>query len=98
MADVIAMCCFDPGEITREFVGFKRMYLTEFCQHGQIATRARADFQYFGVSRQGQFLAFIREYMLRNYAGVAPTHADLQRYFKRSAPSVNSISPSRWGT
>lgn len=41
--------------------------------------------------QQGQFLAFIREYMLRNYAGVAPSHADLQRYFNRSAPSVNSM-------
>jgi hypothetical protein len=29
--------------------------------------------------RQGQFLAFIREYMMRNRAGVAPSHADLMR-------------------
>ena len=41
--------------------------------------------------QQGQFLAFIREYMLRNYSGVAPTHADLQRFFNLSAPSVNSM-------
>lgn len=41
--------------------------------------------------QQGQFLAFIREYMLRNYAGVAPTHAALQRFFNLSAPSVNSM-------
>lgn len=41
--------------------------------------------------QQGQFLAFIREYMLRNYAGAAPTHAALQRFFNLSAPSVNSM-------
>jgi hypothetical protein len=41
--------------------------------------------------QQGQFLAFIREYMLLNYAGVAPTHATLQRFFNLSAPSVNSM-------
>lgn len=39
--------------------------------------------------QQGQFLGFIREYMLR--CGVAPTHADLQRFFNLSAPSVNSM-------
>ena len=43
------------------------------------------------TQQQGQFLAFIREYMLRNYAGVAPTHADLQRFFNLSPPSVNSM-------
>ncbi len=43
------------------------------------------------TARQGQFLAFIREYMLRNYAGIAPTHADFQRFFNLSAPSVNSM-------
>ena len=41
--------------------------------------------------QQGQFLAFIREYMSRNYAGVAPTHAAMQRFFNLSAPSVNSM-------
>jgi hypothetical protein len=41
--------------------------------------------------RQGQFLAFIREYMLRNHAGVAPSHADMQRFFNLSPPSVNSM-------
>jgi hypothetical protein len=41
--------------------------------------------------RQGQFLAFIREYMMRNEAGVAPTHAALQKFFKLTAPSVNSM-------
>jgi hypothetical protein len=41
--------------------------------------------------QQGQFLAFIREYILRNSAGVAPTHADLQRFFNLTAPSVNSM-------
>jgi hypothetical protein len=41
--------------------------------------------------QQGQFLAFIREYMLRNHAGVAPTHANFQRFFNLTAPSVNSM-------
>ena len=36
-------------------------------------------------------LAFIREYMMRNEAGVAPSHADLQRFFNLTAPSVNSM-------
>lgn len=41
--------------------------------------------------KQGQFLAYIQEYMLRNYAGAAPTHAALQRIFNLPAPSVNSM-------
>lgn len=41
--------------------------------------------------QQGQFLAFIREYMLRNEAGVAPTHAEFQRFFNLTPPSVNSM-------
>jgi repressor LexA len=41
--------------------------------------------------QQGQFLAFIREYIMRNAAGVAPTHANLQRFFNLTAPSVNSM-------
>lgn len=41
--------------------------------------------------RQGQFLAFIREYILRNQAGVAPSHADFQRFFNLTPPSVNSM-------
>lgn len=41
--------------------------------------------------QQGQFLAFIREYMERNEAGVAPSHADLQRFFNLTPPSVNSM-------
>ena len=41
--------------------------------------------------QQGQFLAFIHEYMMRNHAGVAPTHADFQRFFNLTAPSVNSM-------
>jgi LexA DNA binding domain len=40
--------------------------------------------------QQGQFLAFIREYLMRNEAAVAPTHADLQRFFNLIPPSVNS--------
>lgn len=41
--------------------------------------------------QQGQFLAFIREYMMRNHAGVAPTHAALQQFFNLTPPSVNSM-------
>ena len=41
--------------------------------------------------RQGQFLAFIREFMMRNEAGVAPSHAELQRFFDLTPPSVNSM-------
>jgi len=41
--------------------------------------------------QQGQFLAFIHEYMMRNEAGVAPTHAILQQFFNLTAPSVNSM-------
>lgn len=41
--------------------------------------------------QQGQFLAFIRDYMMRNVAGVAPSHADCQRFFDLTPPSVNSM-------
>jgi hypothetical protein len=41
--------------------------------------------------RQGQFLAFIAEYMMRHPAGVAPTHAEFQRFFELTPPSVNSM-------
>jgi hypothetical protein len=41
--------------------------------------------------QQGQFLAFIREYMMRNHAGVAPTHAAFQKFFNLTPPSVNSM-------
>ncbi|MFN0129917.1 MAG: PDDEXK nuclease domain-containing protein [Verrucomicrobiales bacterium] len=41
--------------------------------------------------QQGQFLAFILEYMFRNVHGVAPTHAALQRFFNLTPPSVNSM-------
>lgn len=41
--------------------------------------------------KQGQFLAYIHEYMLRNHAGIAPTHALLQRFFNLTPPSVNSM-------
>ena len=45
-----------------------------------------------GLTRQqGQFLAFLREYMMRNEAGVAPSHADFQRFFNLTPPSVNSM-------
>jgi repressor LexA len=41
--------------------------------------------------QQGQFLAFIREFIQHSYAGVAPTHAELQRFFNLTPPSVNSM-------
>jgi hypothetical protein len=41
--------------------------------------------------QQGQFLAFIREYVMHNQSGVAPRHADFQRFFNLTPPSVNSM-------
>ena len=41
--------------------------------------------------QQGQFLAFIREYITRNESRVAPSHADFQRFFNLTPPSVNSL-------
>ncbi len=41
--------------------------------------------------QQGQFLAFIREYMRRNQSGTAPSHANFQKFFNLTAPSVNSM-------
>jgi repressor LexA len=41
--------------------------------------------------QQGQFLAYILEYMLRNEGGVAPAHADLQWFFQLTPPSANSM-------
>ncbi|NTV93058.1 MAG: hypothetical protein HGA72_07300, partial [Chlorobiaceae bacterium] len=35
--------------------------------------------------RQGQFLAYICEYMRQNSAGLAPTHAAMQRFFGLTA-------------
>jgi hypothetical protein len=57
-----------------------------------LATRSSAAPPPGGPTRQqGQFLAFIREYMMRNQAGVAPSHADFQRFFNLTPPSVNSM-------
>ncbi len=41
--------------------------------------------------QQGQFLAFIKVFMEHSYNGIAPTHAELQRYFGVTPPSVNSM-------
>ncbi len=41
--------------------------------------------------KQGQFLAYIHAFMRTNVAGTAPTHAELQRFFNLTAPSVNSM-------
>lgn len=41
--------------------------------------------------QQGQFLAFILEYMMRNEHGLAPTHAAFQKFFNLTPPSVNSM-------
>ncbi len=37
------------------------------------------------------FLHFIREYMMRNEQGLAPTHAAFQKFFDLTPPSVNSM-------
>ena len=42
------------------------------------------------TSQQGQFLAYIRDYMLLNN-GLAPSHAEFQRFFRLTPPSVNSM-------
>jgi hypothetical protein len=42
------------------------------------------------TQQQGQFLAYIRDYKLLNH-GLAPTHADFQRFFNLTPPSVNSM-------
>ena len=41
--------------------------------------------------QQGQFLAYIRDYMLRNLHALAPTHAEFQKFFNLTPPSVNSM-------
>lgn len=41
--------------------------------------------------QQGQFLAFLQAFMQHNYAGVAPTHAEFQKFFNLTPPSVNSM-------
>jgi predicted nuclease of restriction endonuclease-like (RecB) superfamily len=41
--------------------------------------------------QQGQFLAYIHGYMMRNEQRLAPTHAALQKFFNLTAPSVNSM-------
>lgn len=41
--------------------------------------------------QQGQFLAYIREYMMRNQHGKAPTHLEFQKFFNLTPPSVNSM-------
>ena len=43
------------------------------------------------TGQQGQFLAYIHEYINANHRGVAPTHAEFQRFFNLTAPSVNSM-------
>ena len=43
------------------------------------------------TGQQGQFLAYIHEYIKSNHRGVAPTHAEFQRFFNLTAPSVNSM-------
>lgn len=41
------------------------------------------------TARQGQFLAFIHHYGI--VMGVAPSEADMQRFFRVSPPSVHSM-------
>lgn len=41
--------------------------------------------------QQGQFLAFIRDYMMRTRHNLAPAHADFQKFFDLTPPSVNSM-------
>lgn len=41
------------------------------------------------TARQGQFLAYIHQYSL--VSGCAPAEADMQRFFKVTAPSVHAM-------
>jgi len=41
------------------------------------------------TERQGQFLAYIRQYSIVN--GCAPAEADMQRFFQITPPSVHSM-------
>ncbi len=41
------------------------------------------------TERQGQFLAYIQQYSVVN--GCAPAEADMQRFFRITAPSVHSM-------
>ena len=41
------------------------------------------------TARQGQFLAYIHQYVIIN--GCAPAEADMQRYFQITPPSVHSM-------
>jgi len=41
------------------------------------------------TDKQGQYLAFILQYEKIN--GVAPAHADIQKYFKVTPPTVNQM-------
>ena len=59
--------------------------------HRPIARRSGPLISGGPTRRQGQFLAYIREYMLRNPLGLAPTHAEFQRFFNLTPPSVNSM-------
>lgn len=40
---------------------------------------------------QGQYLAYINEFIMRNRDGIAPSHAELQWFFQTTPPSVNSM-------
>jgi len=41
--------------------------------------------------KQGQFLAYLHEYMMCNHHNLAPTHAAFQKFFNLTPPSVNSM-------
>ncbi len=41
--------------------------------------------------QQGQFLAYIQQFISLNPAGLAPSHAELQKFFDLTPPSVNSM-------
>ena len=59
--------------------------------HGPTAERSISPIPGGPTRKQGQFLAYIREYMLRNHLGLAPTHAELRQFFNLTPPSVNSM-------
>lgn len=75
-------------ELAAEGIGAALRVLDAVAPKKSLAAKPSRDAP---TRQQGQFLAFLREYMMRNQAGVAPSHADFQRFFDLTPPSVNSM-------
>jgi repressor LexA len=82
-----------PLEAQSAIESAARSIVAVLCRLGSIASAKVPSIAFPGgpTRQQGQFLAFIHEYRMRNEAEVAPSHADVQRFFNLTAPSVNSM-------